>query len=107
MLPGKSFLCSKLMLIGRDEFFAVEESADGDFDAGDAALQLEDFDFVGEGALVGLEHANDVVAVFFFANEQAALDVLRFAAGLDDVAVGIFLHEFDGRIEGIEILDTE
>ena len=29
---------------------------------------------------------------------------MRFAAGLDDVAVGIFLHELDRGIEGLEVL---
>ena len=60
------------------------------------------FDFVAEGLFVGLEHANHVLAVFFFADEQAALDVLRFAAGLDDVAAGIFLDVLDGVVEGLE-----
>jgi len=36
---------------GSDEFLAVEESVDGDFDAVDAALELKDFDFVGEAFL--------------------------------------------------------
>src|SRR5205814_5996767 len=49
-------------------------------------------------------HADDVFAVVFLAHEEAALDVLGFAAGLDDVAIGIFLDEFDGRVEGVEIL---
>ncbi len=89
---------------GVDEFFAVEEAADGDFDAIDAALELENLNFVGEGFFVGLQHADDVVAVFFLADEEAALDVLGLAAGLDDVAVGIFLHELDGGIEGVEFL---
>ncbi len=83
---------------------AVEETADGDFDAINAALELEDLDFLGESSFVGLEHADNVFTVFFLADEEAALDVLGFAAGLDDVAVGIFLDEFDGRIEGVEIL---
>ena len=82
----------------------LKKCSDGDFDAVDAALQLEDFDLVREGLLVGFQHADDVFAVFFFADEEAPLDVLRFPAGLDDVAVGIFLHEFDRRIEGVEIL---
>jgi hypothetical protein len=87
----------------RDKFLAVEESADGDFDAVDAALKLKNFDFVGEGFFVGLEHADDVVTVFFFPNEQTALDVLRFPARFDDVAVGILLDELDGGVERIEI----
>ena len=86
-----------------DEFFAVEESAHRDFDAVDAALELKNFDLVGEGFLVSLKHADDVFAVFLFAHEQAALDVLRFAAGFDDVAVRILLDEVDGGIEGIEV----
>src|SRR5258705_6528606 len=52
--PGKSFLCSKLMLTGVTNFFPVEESAYGDFNAVDAALELENLDLVGEGFLVGL-----------------------------------------------------
>ena len=89
---------------GGDEFFAVEEAADGNFDAGDAALELEDLNFFGEGAFVGFEHADNVVAIFFFANEEAALDVLGFPAGLDDVAVGIFLNELNGFVEVVEFL---
>ncbi len=103
-VAGEKFFVLEIDIDGSDEFFAVEEGADGNFDAGDAALELEDFDFVGEGAFVGFEHADDVVAVFFFADKEAALDVLGFAAGLDDVAIGIFHDEFDGGIEGFEIL---
>jgi len=62
-------------------------------------LQLEDFDLIAEGFFVGFEHADDVFAVFFLANEETALDVLRFPAGFDDVAVGILLDEFDSGIE--------
>jgi len=89
---------------GRDEFLAVEEGPNGDFDTIDAALELEDFDFVGKSFFVRLEHANDVFAVFFLTDKEAALDVLGFAAGLNDVAIGIFLDEFDGGIEGVEFL---
>ena len=49
---------------------------------------------------VGLEHADYVFAVVFFADEEAALDVLRFAAGFDDVAAGILLNVLDGVVEG-------
>ena len=87
----------------RNELFTVEECAHGDFDAVDAALQLEDLDLVAERFFVGLQHADHVFAVFFFADEEPALDVLRFPAGLDDVAVGIFLHELDGGVERLEI----
>ena len=103
-VPWEKFLVLEIDVDRMDEFFTVEEGAYGDFDTGDAALELEDLDFVGEGALVGFEHSNYIVAVFFFADKEAALDVLRFAAGLDDVAVGILHHEFNGGIEGIEIL---
>ena len=103
-VAGEKLFVFEVDVDRRDKFFAVEESADGDFDAGDAALELEDFDFLGEGAFVGFEHSNHVVAVFFFADKQAAFDVLRFAAGLDDVAVGILHHEFDGGIERVKIL---
>lgn len=103
-VAGKKFFVLEVDVDGGDEFFAVEESADGDFDAGNAALKLEDFDFVGEGALVGFEHTDDVVAVFFLADKEAALDVLGFAAGLDDIAVGIFHDEFNSGIERVKIL---
>src|SRR5262249_264239 len=103
-IPGKKFFMLEIDVDRRDEIFAIEESADGNFDSGNTALELKDFDLVGEGLFVGFQHADNVVAVFFFADEQAALDVLRFAAGLDDIAVGIFFNKFSGRIEGIEIL---
>ena len=89
---------------GLYEMLAVEKAADGDFHAVNAALQLKHFDLVGERLLVGLQHADHVLAVFFFADEQAALYVLRFAARLDHVAVGIFLHKLDRRIERVEFL---
>ncbi len=103
-VAGEKFFVLEINVDGADEFFAVEEGADGDFDAGDAALELEDFDFLGESALVSFEHADDVVPVFFFTDKEAALDVLGFAAWFDDIAVGIFHDEFDGGIEGVEIL---
>ena len=87
------------MLIGIDETFAVEERANGDLYSGYAALELENFNFVGEGLFVGFEHVDYVLAVVFFADEEAALDVLRLAAGFDDVAAGILLDVFDGVIE--------
>ena len=61
------------------------------------------FDFVREGALLYASSIrNDIVAVFFFTDKEAALDVaLGFAAGFDDVAVGIFHDEFDRGIEGV------
>ena len=102
MLPGKSFLCSKLTLMRIDEFLAVEEGADGDLDAGDAPLQLEDLDLIRKGFLVGLEHADDVLAVFLVADEQPALDVARRARGLDDVALRVLLHVGDGVVEIVE-----
>jgi len=100
---GEKFFVFEIDVDRGDEFFAVEESADGDFDAVDAALELENFDFVGEGFFVGLEHTDDVVSVFLFTDEESALDVLGFAAGLNDVAVGIFLDEFDSEVERIKI----
>src|SRR5207249_8069789 len=72
--------------------------------SGNAALQLKNFDFVGECSFIGFEHTYDVFTVFFFADKKPALDVLRFAAGFDYVAVGIFLDEFDRGIEGVEVL---
>src|SRR5258708_2050375 len=101
---GKKLLVLEVDVDRGDEFLAVEESANGDFDAIDAALQLKHFDLFGEGLLVGLQHANDVFAVFFFPDEQAALDVLRFAAGFNDITIGILLDEFNGGVEGVEIL---
>ena len=53
---------------------------------------------------VGLEHANYVLAVFFLADEQTALHVLRFAAGLDHVAPGILRDVVDGVIERFEFV---
>src|SRR4029077_11829513 len=101
---GKKFFVFEVDVDGSDKFFAVEETADGDFHAVHATLQLEYLDFFGESFFVGLKHADDVLAIFFLTDEQAALNVLGFAAGLDDIAIGIFFDEFDGRIEGIEIL---
>src|SRR5467141_23757 len=100
----EEFFVLEVDVYRRDKFLAVEESADSDFDAVDAALQLKYFDLVGEGFLVGLEHADYVFAVFFLPYEQAALDVLRFPAGFDDVAVGILLDELDGGVERVEVL---
>src|SRR5208283_5561610 len=97
---GEKFLVLEVDVDGSYEFLAVEETADGNFDAVYAALELEDLDLLGEGAFVGFQHADDVHAVFFLADKEAAFDVLGFAAGLDDVAIGIFLDEFDGRIKG-------
>jgi hypothetical protein len=101
---GKEFFVLEVDVYRSDEFFSIEETADGDFDAVHAALQLEDFDFVGKGALVGFQHSDHIIAIFFFADKQAALDVLGFTAGLDDIAIGIFLNKLNGGIEGIEIL---
>jgi len=89
---------------GRDEFLAIEEAADSDFDAVDAALELEDLDLLGKSLFVGFEHTDHVIAVFFLADEEAALHVLRFPARFNDVPVGVFLDELNGRIEGIEFL---
>jgi hypothetical protein len=100
---GEKFLVLEVDVDGGDEFFAVEKGSDGDFDAVDAALKLEDFDFVGESSFVGFEHADDVFAVFFFPDEQAALDVLGFPTGFDDVAVRILLDELNGGIKGIKV----
>ncbi len=58
-----------------DELAAVEERADRDFDAGDAALQLEHLDLVGKRFLVGIEHADHVLAVVLVAHEEAPLHV--------------------------------
>jgi hypothetical protein len=63
---------------------------------------LKNFDLVGKGTLVGIQHPDYVLSVFLFANKQTPLHVLGFAAGLDDVAIGIFHHVFHGFVEGIE-----
>ncbi len=68
-LAREKFFVLEVDIDGSDEFFAVEETADGNFDAIHAALQLEDFNFFGESFFVGLEHADNVLAVFFLANE--------------------------------------
>jgi len=101
---GEKFFVLEVDVDWRDEFLAIEKSADGDFDAVDAALELEDLNFIGESFLVGFEHANNIFAVFFFADEEAALDVLGFTAGLNDVTVGIFLNKLNGRVKRIKIL---
>ena len=103
IFPGNSFLCSKLTLIGIDELLAVEEGTDRDLDAGDAALQLELLDLIGEGSLVGLQDAHHVLAVFLVADEEAPLDVARRARRLDDVALRVLLHIGDGVIEIVEV----
>ena len=81
---------------------AIEKRADGDFHSGDAALELKDFDLVGERFFVRFEHADHILAVVLFADEQAALHVLRFAARLDHVARGILHHVVHGVVEGEE-----
>jgi len=55
---------------GVDEFLPLKKTADGDFDSIDATLELENLDFVGESFFVGLEHADDIFAVFFLADEE-------------------------------------
>src|SRR5262249_16346369 len=72
-----------------------------------ATLQLENFDFVGEGLFVGLEHADDVVAVFFLSHKQPPLYVLRFAASFNYVPVWIFLHVLDGVFAIVEFFITD
>ncbi len=86
------------------ELFPVEEAARRHFDTHDAALQLKRFHAVCPGALVVLEHLDDVFAVLIFAHEQQLLQVLRLPARLDDVAVGIGAHEGDGFVEGVKVL---
>ena len=58
-----------------DEALAVEEAADRDLHPDHALLELEDLDLVGEGLLVGLQHPDDVAAVFLVADEEPPLDV--------------------------------
>ena len=89
------------------ELLPVEEAAHGDFHPGHPALQLKNLDFIREGLLVGFQHADHVLAVFFFAHEQAALHILGLATGLDHIAVGVLDHVFDGLIERIELAIRE
>src|SRR5208282_2838853 len=101
---GEKLLVLEINVHRSDESLTVVKCADSNFHAVDAALQLEDLDFVGKSLFVGFQHADDVFAVFFFADEEPALYVLRFSAGFDDVAVGIFLDEFNGGVERLKIL---
>ncbi len=86
------------------EFLAVEERAGGDLDADDPALQLEGLHTIRPGALIVLEHLDHVLAVFVLPHEQELLDVLRLAARLDDIAVGVRAHESERVIERMKIL---
>ena len=86
-----------------DEFFAIEKRADGHFNAGNATLQLKYLNFIRESLLVGFEHADDILAIFLFANEETTLYVLRFAAGFNHVAVRIFGNKLDRGVKRIEI----
>src|SRR5262249_13582749 len=86
-----------------DERLAVEEGADGDLDADDTLLKLEDLDFLGECLLVRLEHSHDVVAVVLVADEEPPLDVARGARRLDDVARRVLLDVGDRFVEVVEV----
>ena len=86
-----------------DEILAVEECAHGDFHSDHPALKLKDFNFIGEGPLVGFEHSNYVLPILFLAYKQPALYVLRFAAGLNDVAPGILCHVLDRIVERFKL----
>src|SRR5215472_6737243 len=88
-VAGEEFFVLEIDVDRVDEIFAVEESADRYFHSDHAPLELENLDFVGKSSFVGFQHANDVLAVVFFSDEKAAFDVLRFAAGFDDVTAGI------------------
>ena len=85
-----------------DEILAVEETAYRHFDARHAPLQLKYLDLVRQRLLVRLEHADDVLPVVFFADKQAPLHVLRFAARLDHIAAWILHHVLDRIVEGHE-----
>src|SRR3989442_9983882 len=103
-VAGKQLLVLEVDVDRQDEFLAIEECARRDLDTDDAPLQLKRLDAVGPGTLVVLEHLNDVFAVLVFAHEQELLDVLRLAARLDDVAVGVRAHVRERVVERVEVL---
>ena len=53
---------------------------------------LEALHLVRPGTLVVLQHLDHVATVLLLADKQQALQVLRFAARLDDVAVRATAH---------------
>src|SRR5688572_28323741 len=103
-VAGEELLVLEIDAHRRDELPAVEELADRDLDAHDAALELELLHLVRPGALVVLQHLEHVAAVLLLADEEQALDVLRLAARLDDVAVGVLLHVRHRLVERGEVL---
>src|SRR5215472_15850987 len=101
-VAGEELLVLEIDVDGIDEVFAVEKGAYRHFHADHEPLELENLDFVGKSSFVGFQHANDVLAVVFFSDEKAAFDVLRFAAGFDDVTAGILRDVLDGVVEGFK-----
>ena len=94
-IAGEKFLVLEIHIDRINEILAVEEAAHGHFDAHHAPLQLKNLDLVRERLFVRLQHADHVLPVFFLADKQAALHVLRLAARLDHVAAGILHHVLD------------
>src|SRR4051812_46796676 len=88
----------------QDELPSVEERADCYLDADHAPLQLERLDRVRQRALIVAKHLDDVLAVLLLADEEQPLVVLRLAARLDDVAIGVRRDVGDGLIERGEVL---
>jgi len=86
---------------------AVEERTDGNLDTTHAPLQLEYFYRVGVDGLVGLEHVDHVLAAVFLSDEQQALDILGFAAWLDDVGARVLPDVGDRRIEVCEFRERD
>ena len=103
-ISGKQFFVLEVDVDRIDELLAIEERPDCDLHARDPALQLENFDLIGKGPLVSIQHADYILSIFLFADKQSPLHVLGFAAGLDNVAIGIFYHVLHGFVEGIEFL---
>src|SRR3989442_1154745 len=102
-VAGKQLLVLEVDVDRQDKFLAIKECARRDLDTDDAPLQLKRLDAVGPGALVVLEHLNDVFAVLVFTHEQQLLEVLRLTARLDDVAVGVGADVCEGVVEGVEV----
>ena len=89
MSPGKSFLVLEIDIDRLHELPAVEKRADGNLDPGDPLLQLKDRDLPRPVLSVGLQHFDHVFAVRVLPDEEQALEVLGFTAGLDDISIRV------------------
>ena len=98
MLPGKSFLCSKLMLIGVDELLPLKKAPTATSTPTTRRCSWKTLISSDEGFLVGLEHPDRRRSPSSSSpTKSTPLDVLRLAARLDDVAVRVLLHVGDRR----------